>query len=294
MEMNKSLLGIAAGLIKSRRHVPRGAIPLLHHITLGSFTLDARQGNKEPVYWYDEATKTSINAVGLTNPGLSHFVENDLTALYMEMANVAELRVSLAPLQDGDVRKMLHAHGQLLAEMADEVEINAACPNHRGGDGTLHPVLCCDPVALAELMSEASDYRGAKAIKIAPDMSREMLERVVELAARYRFTSIVSGNTRKSSSTIGDVKRLSVDQGGLAGAVLLENGLQQIRILNEIIGDGAAPDDIRLIACGGVMSASDYQAYLDAGADAVQCATYFSQYGEVGIRDLMTEWVASN
>lgn len=294
MEKTQSLLGIAAGLIKSRRHVPRGAIPLLHHITFGSFTREERQGNKEPTYWYDEVTRSSINAVGLTNPGLGHFVENDLTALYMEIGNAAELRVSLAPLQRGDVREMLRLYGQLLAEMADETELNGACPNHRGSDGALHPVLCCDAVALEELMSEAVDYRGAKAIKIAPDMSREMLEKVVELAARYRFTSIVSGNTRKSSSIIGDVKRLSVDQGGMAGAVLLESGLQQIRTLKEIIMSGTAPDDIRLIACGGVMSASDYQAYLEAGADAVQCATYFSQFRENGIRDLMTEWVAAN
>lgn len=293
MEKTHSLLGIAAGLIKSRRHVPRGAIPLLHHITLGSFTLDARQGNKEPTYWFDEVTKTSINAVGLTNPGLGHFVENDLTALYMEMANVAELRVSLAPLQAGDVRKMLHAHGQLLAEMADEVEINAACPNNRGGDGALHPVLCCDKSALEELMSEASDYPGAKAIKIAPGMTKEDLAAVVNLSVAYNFSSIVSGNTRRASSIIDGVKRLSVDQGGMAGATLLEGGLEQVRILNEIIGDGGVPDHIRLIACGGVMSANDMQSYLDAGADAVQCATYFAQFGEKGIQDLMTSWVSA-
>lgn len=293
MEKTQSILGIAAGLIKSRRHVPRGVIPLLHHITFGSFTREGRQGNKEPVYWYDEVTRSSINAVGLTNPGLGHFVENDLTALYMEIGNAAELRVSLAPLQTGDVREMLRHHGQLLVEMVDEIEINAACPNHRGGDGALHPVLCCDKSALEELMSEASDYPGAKAIKIAPGMTKEDLAAVVNLSVAYNFSSIVSGNTRRESSVIDGVKRLSVDQGGMAGATLLEGGLKQVHILNELIGDGGVPDHIRLIACGGVMSANDMQTYLDAGADAVQCATYFAQYGEKGVQDLMTSWVSA-
>jgi dihydroorotate dehydrogenase len=294
MEKNHSRLGIAAGLIKSRLHVPRGTIPLLHHVTFGSFTREARQGNKEPTYWYDEATRSSINAVGLTNRGLGHFVENDLTALYMEMANMAELRVSLAPLKADDVKEMLATHGHLLVEMADEIELNAACPNHRGGDGALHPVLCCDKNALEELMSEASDYPGAKAIKIAPGMSEEDLATVVKLAVAYKFSSIVSGNTRKASSVIDGTQRLSVDQGGMAGATLLEDGLEQVRTLNKIISNGGTPDHIRLIACGGVMSANDMQAYLDAGAEVVQCATYFAQYGEKGIRDLMTDWVAAS
>ena len=140
-------------------------------------------------------------------------------------------------------------------------------------------------------MSETVNYPGAKAIKIAPDMSEEALEVVVELAITYDFSSIVSGNTRKGSSVIDDIKRLSVDQGGMAGAVLLNSGMEQVSTLRKIIDRtcGYSTNRIRLIGCGGVMSAGDVAAYLTAGADITQCATYFSQYGENGIRDLISE-----
>ena len=290
-EITVSPLGIAAGLIKSRLHLPHKSLGLLNHVTFGSFTRNPKVGNPEPTYWYNEETRSSINAVGLTNPGLDHFVGNDLTSIFMMMGHHGAIRVSLAPLEAGDVRSMLFLHGDLLHSLVDEVEINAACPNHRGGDGSLHPVLCWDPHALEALMSETTNYPGAKAIKIAPDMSKEALEAVVELAITYDFSSIVSGNTLKGDATIGDVKRLSVDQGGMAGAILLDPGLEQVRTLHRISDDACVHSKrhIRLIGCGGVMSAADVAAYITAGADITQCATYFSEYGENGIRDLICE-----
>jgi dihydroorotate dehydrogenase len=289
-------IGIAAGLIKSHQHLPTGLLPLLHHVTFGSYTKEPRQGNSEPTYWFNPDTKTSINAVGLTNPGLDHFIAHELPKIYDAIHTDCELRVSLAPLMPGDIRSMLQKHGAHLGLMTNEIEINAACPNHRTDGGTLHPVLCCDPKALEELMAESVLYNYPKAIKIAPSMDVGALEAVVELALRYDFTSIVSGNTMKQSSVIDGVKRLSVDHGGLAGATLLAGGISQISTLSKILNcyDMDPNVRVRLIGCGGVMSSDDIQAYLKAGADAVQCATYFAEYGSKGLQDLITSFALAD
>jgi dihydroorotate dehydrogenase len=289
-ELFRSRLGIGAGLIKYPSHVPTGVCGLLDHITFGSYTKEPREGNKEPNYWFDQATRSSINAIGLTNPGFAHFCQN-LEALKSSLGDDCKLRVSLAPLQPGDIAAMLSDHASILKKgFINEIEINAACPNHRDLSGALHPVLCCDQSALDDLMAEAKCYRGAKAIKIAPDMTVEQLKAVVALANKHGFTSIVSGNTRKSSSVIDDVQRLSVEQGGLAGAALLKAGLSQVITLRKLINDNwrQTGDKFRLIGCGGVMSASDLAAYLAAGANTVQCVTYFAEYGEKGIQDLIS------
>lgn len=286
----RSPIGIGAGLIKSRHQDPYKIYGLLDHVTFGSYTKDPRQGNKEPTYWFDEANRTSINAVGLTNPGIKHFVSYELRAL-ISARHDCKLRVSLAPLQPGDIETIFADHADIFRHgYIDEFEINAACPNHRDASGSLHPVLCCDSDALDALMAEAGGYTGRKAIKIAPDMTVEALREVVKLARKHGFSSIVSGNTRKSSSTIDGTKRLSVDQGGMAGAVLLDAGLAQVRTLRQIITEHTRSSDphLRLIGCGGVMSAHDLAAYLTAGADVVQCVTYFAEYGEKGIQDLMS------
>jgi dihydroorotate dehydrogenase len=293
-ELFRSPLGIGAGLIKYANHIPLEVCGLLDHITFGSFTRESRQGNKEPVYWFDQETRSSINAVGLTNPGFATF-SRSLRLIESLLGDYCELRVSLAPLQPGDIESILRDNAEILEQgLIDELEINAACPNHSDSSGKLHPVLCCDESALDTLMAEAKGYHGRKAIKIAPDMSREQLETVVRLAHKYDFSTIVSGNTRKSSSSIGGVQRLSVEHGGMAGAVLLEAGLAQVRTLREITIDlwRRTGSRLSLIGCGGIMSAADLAAYLAAGADVVQCVTYFAEYKEKGIQDLIGVFVS--
>ena len=167
--MEKRHIGIAAGLIKRAGHVDEGLPSLVSHVTFGSFTLEPRDGNKEPVYWFDEATGMSLNAVELKNQGIEDFLWNDLPMLEHLPRAGCEVRISLAPLKSGDLAEMIRVlfRYQLTNPVVSEIEVNAACPNHKDESGRLHDVLAHDPNALNELMSEAMEYRGPKAIKIA-------------------------------------------------------------------------------------------------------------------------------
>lgn len=291
--MEKRIIGIAAGLIKSINHVPRRLASLVDHITFGSYTPEKREGNKEPTYWFDQDARSSINAIGLKNEGLPYFLKHELTQVIGLREQGCKIRVSLAPLKQGDLREMI-AQGIVLGltpENIDELEINAACPNHRDEDNKLHAVLAHDPIALQMLMEESEAYKGPKAIKIAPDMSPKSLGACAFLACEYGFTSIVSANTLLADSVIHGVQRLSVPKGGLAGAALLERAVRQVRELRLILDRiGSNAEIPRIIACGGVMSAHEARQHLAAGADdLVQVATYFHEYGVSGVRDLVVE-----
>lgn len=290
-------LGIAAGMIKQLSHVPKGLEQLVDHITFGSFTLKPRDGNKEPVYWFDEERQASINAVGLKNQGLPAFLDEMVTheAQFRELIDAGcKIRLSLAPLVAGELIEMvkiLYAYKEIVSWLIHEVESNAACPNHRSDGGKLHDVLAHDPIALKALMKEGSLYTGRKAIKIAPYMNPESLFKCVVNATMFGFDTIVSGNTLKQSSIIGGVQRLSVDQGGMAGTPLLKSGVEQVSYLKALTNRIVETQRPNITGCGGIMNAPSARKYLDAGADTGQVATYYMQYGVNGVRDLVSELV---
>lgn len=295
------LIGIAAGLIKSIGHVPNGLAGLVDHITFGSFTLPPREGNKEPTYYFNPETRASYNAVGLKNVSLLTFIVDELIGkrhAFLELKTQGcKTRISLAPLKTGDLKEMVRIlleYWHQISDLIDEIEVNAACPNHRDEkDGRLHDVLAKDPVALESLMREGADCPCTKAIKIAPNTAPECLKRIVELSIAHGYTTIVSGNTMLSDTPTDENgrARISVPKCGMAGAPLLTGAVEQVSTLRQTI-DGLPPGARPIIvACGGVMSADGALEHRTAGAHTVQVATYFAEYGARGICDLVAELV---
>lgn len=292
----RRLIGIAAGLIKTMGHVPTGLGELVHHITFGSFTLDERDGNPEPRYWFNNETQSSINAVGLANQGLRSFLEElkQNKEFYLHLiAQGCKIRLSLAPLKTGDLEKMvkvLWEYREIVLLLISEVEVNASCPNHRNDAGVLHKVLAHDPMALGILMAEGKDLPIPKAIKLTARMTYRALSGAVELCVHYGYVTIVNHNTLLGSSTIGGERRLSMDQGGIGGALILDDAVRQTAELREICDSIRSPQPApKIIGCGGVMSVDGARKHLSGGADVVQVATYFAEYGAIGIRDLVAE-----
>jgi dihydroorotate dehydrogenase len=292
----KRLIGIAAGIIKQMSHVPDGLGHLVDHITFGSFTLEPCDGNKEPVYFFDSVFRTSYNAVGLKNMGLREFIRNELIGRRSEFlklkAQGCHVRISLAPRRSGDLTKMvliIIKYWEMISDIVDEIEVNGACPNHRDESGCLHAVLAKDPVALETLMAEGSDLPGSKSIKIAPNTEEACLAQCVNLAHRYVFRRIVSGNTQLTDTPNHDGRLcLTSPTCGKAGAPLLDDAVEQVKVLKGIIAKTLVDDlKIVVIGCGGIMGGADARRHLDAGADVVQVATYFMEYGYVGVRDLV-------
>lgn len=285
----KRYIGIAAGLIKTWNQIPRGLAENVDHITFGSFTRESREGNKEPRYYYGEAERMSLNAIGLANQGLAAFLKEDLPKLGHVREEGAKIRISLAPLAPHDVFQMVSLLNTepLVKTFECEIEVNGACPNHWSKDGKLHDVVAKDPDALEKLMCEASHFHGKKSIKIAPYMEYEELEYCIDFAIAYNFGTIVSGNTKRVPAYVGDKRVLSQEYGGMGGAPLFEAALTQVDVLSEIIDHLETQSGPQIIACGGVMDDGNALSMLIAGAEKVQVATYFAQFGARGITDLV-------
>lgn len=279
------LIGIAAGMVKEFRHLPKGLLGLASHITFGSFTLNARQGNDEPNWWYDPVTGKMLNAIGLKNLGFRHFLTEELEAIYDSMqSSECELRVSLAPTEEGHLERMVNCIEPSHAAMIRVLEINAACPNHRTGN-THHPVLAHDGEALERLILESRAYKGIRALKIAPCTTRTMLERIVTLCMRHGIDRIVSGNTLLVDAVIDGKQVLSVPMCGMSGKPLYEHTLSQAIELCSIIDERNAK--IELTLCGGITDTDGALDISPFGFD-LSVATLFWNHGADAVADLIT------
>ncbi len=116
-------------------------------------------------------------------------------------------------------------------------------------------------------------------LKIAPDLSESQLTEIVEIVRESNIAGIIATNT-----TIARPSLLAKDKdeaGGLSGAPLTQRSLEVIRFLAKV-SNGKIP----IIGVGGIMTAEDALAKLDAGASLVQLYTGFIYQGPVLIEEI--------
>ena len=265
-------VGLAAGFDKTGRRL--GALGRLGfgYVVGGTFTRRARTGNPEPriVRYRERASLT--NAMGLPNPGADAAAEN--------LAAARRTGPRFASIADEAVGDVLESH-QLLEPHVDAIELNASCPNVSWGrdrDNEAH---------LAELLRELGARRSRPlAVKLPP--FRTEVERGVVLAlARIAVEGGAEGLTCSNTRPVRDA-RLSVGQGGLSGRAL---SADTPRIVAEVAS--ATERAVPIAACGGIWSAADARACLDAGAASVQVYTALIFRGP-GIVGELTAGLASS
>jgi dihydroorotate dehydrogenase len=121
----------------------------------------------------------------------------------------------------------------------------------------------------AENKRQASELQVARRpllVKIAPDLSRSELNTILQVAIDNEIDGIIATNTTTSRNGLSDKKR---DQGGgLSGRPL---SAQSLEILSSITRETGG--QLPTIAAGGIFTADDVRARIDAGASLVQIYT---------------------
>jgi dihydroorotate dehydrogenase (fumarate) len=296
-------VGNAAGTIKHLHEVKRACNSAMTRIKLGSISWDERNGNEEVVpggvYYFDERTSTSINALGLPNPGMQKY-----KSILPEMLKVAHgagknLRASIAGGTPKEFAKLAYECAQC---KVDGIEINLGCPNTYVNE-VRKPVFSYHPDMAEEVLYEVKYAIGNLAVpvgvKISPVMpndSEKRLLRLVNAIVRSGIVSeIVATNTeRDQQMTRPDGKpalafRPSsggpiLHRGGLAGKAIFSKSLPVVRALAQMHLPGVA-----IIGVGGIFSGEDLLSYLEAGARGFECATAYLQYGERIFSDILSQ-----
>lgn len=224
-----------------------------------------------------------VNSIGVPSVALEQWkadVARTLDVLVPGQILMVSVMGSKSPGENLDPGEFVQRFARVAAEAHDAgcrfVELNLSCPNTGGS-------LVCDDAELSgEIVAAARRELGTEArllVKLSY-LRRERLDSLFH-ACRPHINGVVAINAvpvpvlRASGGPFFPGR---VDEGGrasalagLSGVGIRDLGLDMARRLVAL--RGSAEDDLKIIGVGGVMTPSDYAAYRDVGADAVQSCT---------------------
>lgn len=224
-------------------------------ISTKGLTNEPRLGN--PVPRIAEGHGVILNAVGLQNPGVEHFIKYDLDFLKSKgiviIANVAG-----NTLEDyGKICKKLDG-------LVDMVELNISCPNvHAGG-----MALGIKPKNIGEVteLAKSNLKKTPLMVKLSPNV--ESISANARAAESGGADCVSLVNT--FMGMVIDLERrkpvIANNTGGVSGA-----GIKPIAL--KMVYEAAHAVKIPVIGMGGIMSGKDALEFICAGARAVQVGT---------------------
>lgn len=218
-------------------------------------TLEPRLGN--PVPRIAEGQSVILNAVGLQNPGVEHFIKEDLQFLKSKgvviIANVA-----------GSTLEDYQLICRRLNGLVDMVELNISCPNvHAGG-----MALGIKPQNIREVTSltKTELSKTPLIVKLSPNV--ESIPANARAAEDGGADCISLVNTFTGMVIDLETRRpvLANNTGGVSGA-----GIKPIAL--RMVYEAAHAVKIPVIGMGGIASGRDALEFMCAGAKAVQVGT---------------------
>ena len=216
-------------------------------------TLAPRQGN-EGIRLY-ETPSGLMNSIGLENPGVSGFIENELPRL-RELGPAVIANLSGSTLEE-------YAEGARLLDASDVdmIELNISCPNVKAGGMAFG----LDPEAAAEVTARARRAAPNKPLMVKLSPNAPDLNAVAQACAACGADALSLVNTFKAVAIDIYKRKLVFDNisAGLSGPCIRPIALRMVWELYEAV-------NIPIVGMGGIASAADALEYLLAGAAAIQ------------------------
>ncbi|WP_297689560.1 dihydroorotate dehydrogenase [uncultured Anaerococcus sp.] len=224
-------------------------------ISSKGLTLNKNPGN--PGIRIYETPAGIMNSIGLQNPGVDHFIENELIFMRkyqpVVIANLGghsydDYRIGASKLENSDV---------------DMIELNISCPNLKEGGMAFGT----DPHKAREVIKQVRKATNKPLIvKLSPN--------VTSIA---EFAKIAEGEGADSISLVNTFNAMAVDikrkkfifnnkTAGLSGPAIKPIAL---RMTYEVVNAVKLP----VIAMGGIMNVEDALEFLMVGAKAIQVGT---------------------
>lgn len=264
-----SPFGIAAGFDKDASGILGLGMLGFGHVEVGTLTRYPQPGNPAPRMFRIVSDRALINRMGFNNGGSAAAVPR------IERARLSRHRpligVNIGKSRVTEVEDAVSDYvwsAERLAPVADYLAVNVSSPNTPGLRGLQ------EIDRLAPLLTAVKKASGTTPllVKIAPDMEDEQLTAIIELALSLQLDGVIATNTTISreglSVSAREVKKIGA--GGLSGQPLKHRSIEVLRHIHAI-----APADFCVISVGGIETAEDVLARLDAGATLVQGYTGF-------------------
>jgi dihydroorotate dehydrogenase len=262
-------VGLAAGLDKDAQYVEALAGLGFGFIEVGTVTPRAQAGNPRPRLFRLPGADAIINRMGFNNRGIDHLIGQVKKTKFDGV-----LGINIGKNLDTPVERAIEDYLFGLRKVyayADYVTINISSPNTPGlrdlqyGD-TLQHLLEQLKQEQAQLATTHQRYVPLT-IKVAPDLHDDDIENIAHALLLNEVDGLIATNTTATRHNVEGLPHAD-EAGGLSGAPLMAQSTRVVQRFSEVL-----TDRIPIIAVGGIMSAEDAWAKLEAGASLIQLYT---------------------
>jgi dihydroorotate dehydrogenase len=282
----KNPIGLAAGFDKNAVLFDELSTFGFSFIEIGTLTPKAQPGNPKPRVFRVPPDKALINRMGFNNEGLKSAVKRlkkKKTAVIIG-GNIGKNKITPNEEATGDYEKGFEA----LFDVVDYFVVNVSSPN----TPNLRELQEKEP--LKKLLSRLQELNNEKpkrkpiCLKIAPDLTDEQLDDIIEIVFETGIDGIVATNTTISRKGLS-IPQTEIDKmgaGGLSGSPLKNRSTEVIRYLSQ-----KSNKKIPIIGVGGIMTPKDAIEKLEAGASLIQVYTGFIYEGPGIVKSINEELV---
>jgi dihydroorotate dehydrogenase len=282
-------VGLAAGMDKHAAAAPIWPEIGFGFSELGGVTRHGQPGNPAPRMFRAIPDEALINRMGFNNPGaeamavkLREWRQSGRWPEHPVGVNLGKSKIT--PLEEAasDYANSF----QTLRSFADFFVVNVSSPN-TPNLRQLQDKAALDEIleALQAINSDGHTPRKPILVKVAPDLSFEALDEILDLAGPRQIAGIVATNTTISrpSTTNPDLQRIYGETGGLSGKPLRHRSTEVVRHLYRQ-SKGTLP----IIGVGGIFTAADAWEKITAGASLIQIYTALVYEGPGIVKEIVT------
>ena len=296
----KNPVGLGAGFDKNAKYLRELECLGFGFVEIGTVTPLPQAGNDKPRLFRLTKDKALINRMGFNNDGVQVIAER---LRQWSIVN-GQLKDSNSRLTTHDSRLIIGGNigknkntpnedawkdyeicFKELHPYVDYFVVNVSSPNTPG----LRELQEKEPLRkiLSHLQAENSKLKIQKPLllKIAPDLTKEQTDDVIDLALEIKLDGLVATNTtiERSGLRTHDSRLTRIGAGGLSGLPLKHRSTEMLKYICEKT-NGKVP----VIASGGIFTGEDAREKMDAGASLLQVWTGFIYEGPGIVKKICT------
>jgi dihydroorotate dehydrogenase len=274
-------VGLAAGFDKDARWVDELSTLGFGFIEIGTLTPKAQPGNDKPRLFRLPKDEALINRMGFNNGGAQAAAERlrKRSSRIIIGGNIGKNKITA---NEEAVNDYLSCFETLFAHV-DYFAVNVSSPNTPG----LRALQEKEPLLhLLNTLQEANHAKPKRKpilLKIAPDLTDEQLNDIIDIVRESKIDGVIATNTTIAREPLVTAKNEidAIGAGGLSGKPVAQRSTEVIRYLKE-----KSHNAFPVIGVGGIHSAQDAIDKLNAGADLVQIYTGFIYEGPGLVRKI--------
>ena len=284
----KNPVGLGAGFDKNASYLNELEALGFGFVEIGTVTPKAQPGNEQPRVFRLPKDKGLINRMGFNNEGvnavrkrLEKWNDSRLSTPDSRLiigGNIGKNKIT----PNEDAWKDYEICFNELFDVADYFVVNVSSPNTPG----LRELQ--EKESLRKILSNLQNINQSKPkakpllLKIAPDLTKEQLDDIIDLSFEIKLDGLVATNTTISrENLITQNEGLLAEPGGLSGKPLTARSTEVVNYLSQ-----QTKQQIPIMASGGIFTGADAKEKLNAGATMVQVWTGFIYEGPMIVKNI--------